>query len=53
MFCAFNLGEGTARLDLPAGAWRDVGQPVGAVPIEGATVTLGPWQYCLAAGPMT
>jgi alpha-glucosidase len=48
MFCAFNLGEGTSTVDLPPGAWQDAGQTIGSVPVTGRTITLGPWQYCLA-----
>jgi alpha-glucosidase len=50
LFCAFNLGDGTATVDLPAGAWQDAGQPIGSVPVTGTTITLEPWQYCLATG---
>tara|TARA_R110002096_G_scaffold13722_9_gene48313 strand:- start:1495 stop:3156 length:1662 start_codon:yes stop_codon:yes gene_type:complete len=54
LFCAFNLGDGEARVDLPAGTWRaldlsdadlaDGGKSAGT----GAGVRLGPWQVCLA-----
>jgi alpha-glucosidase len=50
MFCAFNLGNATAQVDLPAGTWRDAGAPVGAAQVSGTTITLGPWQVCLATG---
>jgi alpha-glucosidase len=53
IFCAFNLGDADARVAVPPGHWRDVGQTLGAVPIADGTMTLGPWQYCLAAGPRT
>jgi alpha-glucosidase len=45
---AVNLGEGTARVDLPPGNWVPIGAELGSTPPEGGTVTLGPWGLCLA-----
>jgi alpha-glucosidase len=50
MFCAFNLGDAPATVDLPPGSWQDAGRTIGSVPVTGTTITLGPWQYCLATG---
>ncbi|WP_170525810.1 alpha-glucosidase [Ruegeria arenilitoris] len=46
VFCAFNLGDGTAHLDLPEGNWRCIGQDLGAVEAQGRA-TLAPSQFCL------
>jgi alpha-glucosidase len=48
MFCAFNLGEGTAEVALPEGKWHSVGETLGAVAPVGGRATLGAWQCCLA-----
>ncbi len=47
LFCAFNLGESTLTLPAPKGAWQGVWPDQGG-PL-GKTITLGPWQFCLAA----
>ncbi len=49
IFCAFNLGDNTRRIDLPEGHWQPVGRELGTatLPPEGA-VTLTAWQACLA-----
>ncbi|WP_170596323.1 alpha-glucosidase [Ruegeria arenilitoris] len=46
VFCAFNLGDGTAEIDLPEGTWRCIGQDLGAVEAQGCA-TLAPSQFCL------
>ncbi|MBY6084356.1 alpha-glucosidase [Ruegeria arenilitoris] len=46
VFCAFNLGNGTAEIDLPEGNWRCIGQDLGAVEAQGRA-TLAPSQFCL------
>ncbi|WP_170367398.1 alpha-glucosidase [Ruegeria arenilitoris] len=46
VFCAFNLGDGTAEIDLPEGNWRCIGQDLGAVEAQGRA-TLAPSQFCL------
>ncbi|WP_170457601.1 alpha-glucosidase [Ruegeria arenilitoris] len=48
VFCAFNLGDGTAEIDLPEGTWRCIGQDLGAVEAQGRA-TLAPSQFCLMA----
>ena len=49
IFCAFNLGDGTATFDLPAGAWQSIGHDIGGQIISADRhMTLGPWQFCLA-----
>ncbi|WP_435168507.1 alpha-amylase family glycosyl hydrolase [Falsirhodobacter sp. 1013] len=47
LFCAFNLGDGTVEARLPEGHWHPVGADTGAKP-PAPTVTLGPWEFCLA-----
>jgi len=47
LFCAFNLGDSAVTLPAPKGAWHSVWRDQGA-PL-GKTITLGPWQCCLAA----
>lgn len=51
LLCAFNLGETSATLTLPSGAWRqDKGAPFAALPDTGSgQVTLEPWQAYFAA----
>ena len=48
IFVAVNLGEGTARVDLPPGTWAPIGAELGSQPPDGGTVSLGPWGLCLA-----
>lgn len=48
IFCAFNLGAGTETVALPPGEWQVLGTDIGAQPLSGETVTLGPWQFSLA-----
>lgn len=47
LFCAFNLGDSTLTLPVPKGTWRNV-WPEKSAPM-GDTITLGPWQVCLAS----
>ena len=47
IFCAFNLGETTASVPLPAGAWVEIGTELGGTKAEAVAVTLGPWEFCL------
>ncbi|WP_170369426.1 alpha-glucosidase [Ruegeria arenilitoris] len=46
VFCAFNLGDGAAEIDLPEGNWRCIAQDLGAIEAQGR-VTLAPSQFCL------
>ncbi|MFD0909680.1 alpha-glucosidase [Ruegeria arenilitoris] len=46
VFCAFNLGDGAAEIDLPEGNWRCIGQDLGAIGVQGRA-TLAPSQFCL------
>ena len=48
IFCAFNLGEGSAEVALPAGEWQAIGTDLGAVAIVGGKASLGPWGIALA-----
>ncbi|MDT8855690.1 alpha-amylase family glycosyl hydrolase [Paracoccaceae bacterium Fryx2] len=49
LFCAFNLGDGIAGVDLPDGDWTAVGDSPGGVELTGERrVSLGPWAVCLA-----
>ncbi|MBK1636928.1 alpha-amylase family glycosyl hydrolase [Rhodovulum adriaticum] len=48
MFCAINLGDAPAALDLPPGDWLAVGGEINAAhPGTDGRVHLGPWQPCL------
>lgn len=50
VFCAFNLSDVEATVSLPEGAWASIGETVGgAGDLSGKTITLAPWQCCLAA----
>lgn len=48
LFCAFNLSDDATTITLPAGSWSQIGQNLHSAEITGQTVTLGPWQPCLA-----
>ena len=49
IFCAFNLGDTTAKFDLPAGDWRAIGTEIGGQTTSAdRQMALGPWQFCLA-----
>ncbi|WP_022704883.1 alpha-amylase family glycosyl hydrolase [Pseudorhodobacter ferrugineus] len=47
LFCAFNLGDQSIELPAPKGLWQSVWPNGGAA--LGKTITLGPWQVCLAS----
>jgi alpha-glucosidase len=48
IFCAFNLGDGTAEVALPEGKWTTIGKELGSQTAGDGRVTLGPWGVCLA-----
>ena len=49
IFCAFNLGDSKVEAHLPTGKWSDAAALLGgAVAPTDSTVSLGPWQYCIA-----
>ncbi|MEZ5798478.1 MAG: alpha-amylase family glycosyl hydrolase [Paracoccaceae bacterium] len=48
IFCAFNLGEDPARVDLPAGTWVQIGTELGSQPVGGGAVALPGWGFVLA-----
>ncbi len=48
LYCAINLGAGSAEVALPEGSWTSIGADLGAQPITDGKTTLGPWQVCLA-----
>ena len=49
IFCAFNLGDTTAKFDLPAGDWQAIGTEIGGQTTSAdRQMALGPWQFCLA-----
>jgi len=49
IFCSFNLGDTPQAIPLPGGLWRPIGQALGgAEPAPNGTVTLAPWQACIA-----
>jgi alpha-glucosidase len=47
LFCAFNLGSGTVTSALPEGNWDAIATDLGAVAQDGATIALGPWDFCI------
>lgn len=55
IFCAYNLSGEPPTIDMPAGAWQQIGQELGSArPSADGRLHLGPWQPCiaLAAGPL-
>ena len=48
IFCAFNLSDNPAVVELPVGRWDQIGAELGSAAISGASVTLEPWQPLLA-----
>jgi alpha-glucosidase len=48
LFCAVNLSDRPARIEMPQGAWTPVGDDLGSVAAAGGSVELGPWQVALA-----
>lgn len=48
IFCAFNLGAGSADVALPQGEWQAIGAELGAAPIAHGRASLGPWGLTLA-----
>ncbi len=49
IFCAFNLGEAQAEIQLPSGSWQQIGQELDSVVLHhDGVVMLEPWQICLA-----
>ncbi|WP_151717597.1 alpha-amylase family glycosyl hydrolase [Gemmobacter serpentinus] len=48
LFCAFNLGDEDHAISLPEGSWQAIGTGLGGQQVTQHSVTLGPWQFCLA-----
>lgn len=49
IFCAFNLSDQPATMDMPAGNWAQIGLELGSAgPQADGKLHLGPWQPCLA-----
>lgn len=48
IFCAFNLSDEPATITLPIGTWTQIGTDLHSADISGKSVTLAPWQPCLA-----
>ena len=49
VFCAFNLSDTPAVIDMPEGDWRQIGAELGAAaPQADGKLHLGPWQSALA-----
>ncbi|MGK7663616.1 MULTISPECIES: beta-galactosidase BglA [Marinovum] len=49
VFCAFNLSDTPAVIDMPEGDWRQIGAELGAAaPQAEGKLHLGPWQSALA-----
>lgn len=46
-FCAFNMSDDVASVNLPEGNWTNVGQTVDGAEPNAGKATLGPWQVCL------
>jgi alpha-glucosidase len=50
IFCAFNLGDGTATVALPEGSWTRIGADLGSTAADASgRIELGPWAFALAA----
>lgn len=49
IFCAFNLSDAPAEMDMPVGDWTPLGAELGcANDFDSGTLRLSPWQPCLA-----
>nr|WP_233139930.1 alpha-amylase family glycosyl hydrolase [Marivita geojedonensis] len=49
IFCAFNLSDQPATMDMPSGNWAQIGLELGSAgPQADGKLHLGPWQPCLA-----
>ena len=49
IFCAFNLSDQPATMDMPAGNWAQIGVELGSTgPAPDGKLHLGPWQPALA-----
>lgn len=49
VFCAFNMGDGTADLAMPNGNWTAIAPDLGGIAVpSGDTLTLGPWRVFIA-----
>lgn len=49
IFCAFNLSDLPATMDMPSGNWAQIGLELGSAgPQADGKLHLGPWQPCLA-----
>ncbi|MDO6731659.1 alpha glucosidase [Marinovum sp. 2_MG-2023] len=49
IFCAFNLSEVPATIDLPAGTWLPIGSEIGSAAAQAdGKLHLGPWQTAMA-----
>jgi alpha-glucosidase len=48
VFCAFNMGESAAQINLPAGEWTAIGGGLTSATFEQSSVHLGPWTVALA-----
>ncbi len=48
IFCAFNLSDDAATVQVPCGQWTAIGTELGAAPMAGGQVTLAPWGVALA-----
>ena len=49
MFCAINMGDTPATIDMPQGDWTPLGGELGSTgPAADGKLHLGPWQPCFA-----
>ena len=49
IFCAFNLGDSPAQVNVPEGSWTHIGQELNSARFDQAGLAiLEPWQACLA-----
>ncbi len=44
VFCAFNMGDNGAIVDVPPGDWAAIGTELGAAAFTGGAAALAPWQ---------
>jgi alpha-glucosidase len=53
LYCAFNLSNENAILEVPAGDWHTIDSEVSKAAPQGGTLNLGPWQPCILQRKLT
>lgn len=48
IFCAFNMGDASAEIAMPAGSWTNIGASVDGQTPTNEQIELAGWQYCIA-----